>query len=114
MKQQFALLMLTLLFCLRTTSVFACETRHVAPTANLNAAAEFRSAPTSPANWTELSTAAEVETTVDIYDGLGGTHTVRLFFFHDDSTTPLTWTVTGYIDGEEVGQGTGVPLLIAQ
>jgi hypothetical protein len=55
-----------------------------------------------------------VETAVDVYDALGESHTVRLFFIHSSTIYPRSWVAAAYIDGEEVGQSSGVPFLVGR
>lgn len=114
MKQLFVLLMFTLLTAPSIAPSFACETTHILPKANLNASAEFSSVPNSPESWSEISSLAELEMSIDAYDSLANRHTVRLFFFRTDSTRPDSWRVVVYISGDDVGQVSTGPYELAR
>ena len=54
-----------------------------------------------------LNDDAEFSTFLDVFDSLGGQHTVTVYFFH---TAANSWTARGYVDGGDITAGTaGVP-----
>lgn len=58
------------------------------------------------ATFSDLSNTAEFSTFVDIYDSLGASHTVTVFFYHTDANT---WTAQAVVDGGEVSLEAGYP-----
>jgi flagellar hook protein FlgE len=65
-----------------------------------------------------LSDQADFQTSVDVFDSLGASHTVTTFFYHStlgDASVPQNsvWTVQSVVDGAEINGGTaGVPFQI--
>ncbi len=76
---------------------------------NLGATAEITTVPPDPATFRELNAAASSIATVEVYDGLGVSHSVSLAYF---KTAPNTWTVQAYVDGGDVGGTEGAPVQI--
>lgn len=68
--------------------------------------------PEPAAAFSDLANAAQFSTFVDVFDSLGASHTVTMFFFHTDAAA-REWEVRAYVDGGEVTGGTaGVPTLV--
>lgn len=84
------------------------ETQNVTISGNLDASTGFTVQPTGVGTtFAQLSSAATFSTFVDVYDSLGDSHTVTMYFFH---TAANTWTAAAYADGSEVSGGTtGLP-----
>jgi flagellar hook protein FlgE len=59
-------------------------------------------------SFTDLGNTAQFSTFVDVFDSLGGSHTVTTYFFHIDAAT-RTWAVRSYVDGADVAGVPGVP-----
>ena len=91
----------------------SARTQNVTITGNLNAtitksSGAYDVVPGAGATFAQLSTAASFSTYADIYDSLGGQHTVTVYFFH---TAQNTWVAQGYVDGNDIQGGTaGVPV----
>lgn len=69
---------------------------------------------TSTTTYAQLSALAAFSTSVDVFDSLGGTHTITFFFFHSDNAAN-EWQVRGYVNSEDVdisGSATGLPRLV--
>ena len=67
--------------------------------------------------FTDLSNDAQFSTFVDVFDSLGESHTVTMYFYHTTQTTGVggqsTWTVQAVVDGAEIDGGTaGSPSLL--
>ncbi len=61
-------------------------------------------------SYSDLNTAAEFSTVVNIFDSLGAKHTATFFFFH---TAQNQYVARGYVNSEDVDAGTaGLPRLI--
>jgi len=95
------------------------NTDSVTISGNLDAGATGRA--TVPAAYTDfgqLNTDADFQTPVTVFDSLGGSHPVNIYFFRDTSFTPTAteatrWQVRAYVDGSEVSGGTaGTPVLL--
>lgn len=87
------------------------ETTEVTLTGNLDASATTTSVPAPNPTFAELSSAASYSTSVTIFDTLGATHDVSLFFFNTGIVAGNgTWAVNAYVDGSEItGGASGVP-----
>ena len=57
-------------------------------------------------SFSALNDRAEFSTFLDVFDSLGGQHTVTVYFFH---TTGNTWVTRGYVDADDVGGTAGTP-----
>jgi flagellar hook protein FlgE len=67
------------------------------------------SSPILPADATSFSTlndTAQFSTFLDVFDSLGGSHTVTVYFFH---TAANTWQARGFVDADDVGGVAGAP-----
>lgn len=80
-------------------------------TANLNASDAISAPPEAPATFREVAAAASFAGSLTVYDSLGSEHAVNLSFFKTENNT---WTAQAYIDGSEVGQEAGVPVLLGE
>lgn len=88
------------------------QTNNVSIGGNLDASSLFDATqPTSLTNFATLNSEAEFSTFLDVFDSLGGSHTVTTYFFH---TTSNTWTAQAYVDAGEVGGTDGNAQLIGQ
>ena len=68
--------------------------------------------PAPPTDFAQLASASQFSTFLDVFDSLGASHTVTVFFFHTDSAT-RAWEARAYVDGADVSGGTaGVPELV--
>lgn len=66
---------------------------------------------TLPVTFAKLGGAAEFSTFVDVFDSLGESHTVTLYFFGNADDTANTYDVAAYVDGSEINGGTaGTPV----
>ncbi len=66
----------------------------------------------STTTYADLNAAAEYSTSVDVFDTLGGSHTVTVFFFR---TGASEYTARAYVNSEDVdaaGTATGLPRLL--
>lgn len=78
---------------------------------NLDATAAIPAAPFDPTTWETAYATANASTTVKVFDSLGVSHDLTLFF---SKTAPNTWVVNIAVDGGEVTGGTaGVPTILA-
>lgn len=77
-------------------------------TGNLDASSDVEAVPGGTPTFTELNDAAKFSTFVEVFDSLGESHTVTVFFFHTDDS-PATWEVEAYVDAGEVGGTAGEP-----
>lgn len=65
--------------------------------------------PTSTVTYAQINNSAEFSSSVEVFDSLGASHTINLFFFHTDANE---WSVRAYVNSEEVdgsGSATGLP-----
>ena len=98
------------------------STSKVTISANLNASATVSVPPAAPSlagatgsttTYADLSAAADFQTDVNIFDNLGGKHTVTFFF---SKTASNTWQGQGYVKSDDVdpsGSAAGLPRRIA-
>ena len=89
------------------------STTQVDITGNLDATVPI-SVPPATVTFANLNNDAAFSTFVDVFDSLGGEHTITTYFFRTGNNT---WTVQAYVDGGEVnavGAAAGVPFLIGQ
>ncbi len=77
------------------------STTSVSLTGNLDASAPVVASP-GGTDFTALNNAAAFSTFVEVFDSLGASHTVTMFYFHTNSAT-RTWSVEAYVDAGEVG-----------
>ena len=83
------------------------QTSNVVITGNLDASTPATSVvPVAPASFTALNNAADFSTFVQVFDSLGASHDVTMYFFH---TASNTGQVQGYVDSSEVGGAAGLP-----
>ncbi len=75
---------------------------------NLNSAAPINPEP-APTSFLALSEASDFVSPLTVIDSLGQTHDISLYFFH---TANLTYTVSAYVDGAEVGGTEGAPAAV--
>ncbi len=71
---------------------------------------------TETVTYSDLNSAAEFSTTVDVFDSLGEAHTVTFFFFHTQAVPTGQYTVRGYVPSEDVdpsGSSAGYPRQIS-
>lgn len=96
---------------LNTLAQGSVDTTAVTITGNLNASSDVTTAPDDDDDPTfaELSAAASYSTFVDVFDSLGDTHPVTVFFFNGGAGE---WEVKAYVDGSEVDGTPGLPSLI--
>ena len=87
------------------------DTNQVTITGNLDASSDIIGAvPAVPgSSFADLNNAAAFSTFVDVFDSLGGSHTVTVYFFHTGSNQ---WQVNAYVDAGDVGGAVGDPALI--
>jgi flagellar hook protein FlgE len=82
-------------------------TRSAQVSGNLDASSPITAVPGAGSTFAELNNAAAFSTFVEVFDSLGASHTVTLFYFH---TAASTWEVNAYVDGGEIAGGTaGIP-----
>lgn len=86
------------------------NTNTITVSGNLDASQPIIAAPAAqPTTYTALS-GANFSTFVDVFDTLGGSHTLTTYFFH---TAANNWTAQTYVDGGDIDVGTaGVPVLM--
>jgi flagellar hook protein FlgE len=83
-------------------------TTEIELTGNLNAAAAVTTVPTNPASFSVLSTNASFSTFVDVFDSLGASHSISVYFFKTGSGS---FTAQAFADGADISGGTaGVPV----
>ena len=86
------------------------STQEASISGNLNAAAEVfdptATVPTTGDTWQEFSEGAQFSTFVDVYDSLGASHTVTIFFFH--TAAAHDWVAKAVVDAGEL-TGAGLP-----
>ena len=78
---------------------------------NVDCTAAETAVPASPSTFSEIQQAASYSANVDVYDSLGASHGVALYFF---KTGTNEWTVQGYVDAGEMGGEAGTPKLLGQ
>mgnify|MGYP000744664401 CR=1 FL=1 len=78
-------------------------TSSVTISGNLDASSATEAVPGGTPSFAELNNAAKFSTFLDVFDSLGGTHTVTTYFFH---TASNTWEARSYVDGGQVIGGT--------
>ncbi|NLF26106.1 MAG: flagellar hook protein FlgE [Deltaproteobacteria bacterium] len=78
---------------------------------NIDSASAVTTVPATPAKFSELQKAASFSASVDVYDSLGASHGIALYFF---KTGVNEWTVQAYVDAGETGGEAGVPKQIGQ
>lgn len=66
--------------------------------------------PDNPARFIDLNNVSQFSTTARAIDSLGEAHDITYHFFHSDT---LEYTVQAYVDGAEVGQEAGTPVMLA-
>ena len=79
------------------------QTNAVTIGGNLSADAGITAAAAIPvlgSTFNTYNTAAQFSTFVDVFDSLGGQHTVTNYFYH---TAPNAWTVVAVVDGADTG-----------
>lgn len=59
--------------------------------------------------YTDLNNAAEFSTFVDVFDSLGASHTVSIFFFHTASGATNEWVARAYVPEEDILPTTSPP-----
>ena len=93
-------------------SANSVNTNNVTVSGNLDASQPIVAAPAGPAyTYTQLST-ANFSTFVDVFDTLGGSHTLTTYFFHTGSNQ---WQAQTFVDGADVTGGTsGTPVIMGQ
>lgn len=90
----------------------ATPTTSLSISANLDATASPFQGPPGVVTFANLNTNAAFSTFTDVYDSLGGTHSLTHYFFH---TASGAWTAQTYIDGGEIQGGTaGAAVLLGQ
>lgn len=57
------------------------------------------------ATFAQLNTDAQFSTFFNVFDSLGGSHTVTTYFFHT-AASPSSWTAASFVDGGEITGGT--------
>lgn len=71
--------------------------------------------PTAPPDsFADFAAEAQFSTFVDVFDSLGGSHTVTIFFYHTANAPVGTWSVRAVVDAGEVGGVAGDPFVIGQ
>lgn len=74
---------------------------------NLDASDDIAAEPAAGSTYAQINSAAQFSTFVNIFDTLGASHTVSVYFFH---TAANAWTASAYVEGAEVTGGTaGLP-----
>jgi len=105
------------------------RTKNIKVTGNLDAGSVGRAItgqPTTPStplglptfgSFQALNAAVDFQVPVTIFDSLGGSHPVNLFFFRDNTFAPTAtvatrWVVRAYVDGSELetAAGAGTPV----
>lgn len=100
---------------INTVSAQSSKTNDVDISGNLDATESILTngaadIPAAGSTYLELADAASYQTVVDVYDSLGASHSVSIFFYHTDDGE---WVARGYVDGGEVDGGTtGIPTQI--
>ncbi len=84
-------------------------TTSLAIAGNLDASAVAFTGILDASSFTQLEEDSSFSTTVDIFDTLGTTHPVTVFYFKNGSNS---WTARAYVDGADVGAASGVPALL--
>ncbi len=78
---------------------------------NLSSAAEIAEAPQNPASFGELNQAAAFSASIDVYDSLGASHPLSLYFF---KTGAGQWQAQAYVDAGQTGGEAGRPQMVGQ
>jgi len=86
-------------------------TTQVSIQGNLASTSDITTLPTKAENYTDLNSSASYSASLDVYDSLGASHPVSLYFYKTDNST---WQVQAYVDGEDTGGTAGTPQLIGQ
>jgi flagellar hook protein FlgE len=91
-------------FNVNSVASSAVQTSSVSISGNLDASSPIAAAPGGSPSFQTLAAAAQGETTIDVQDSLGFSHTVTTFFFH---TGTGQWQANSYVDAGEVNIGPG-------
>lgn len=86
-------------------------TTAVSLTGNLDAGETVKEVVTAPTSFNQIAAGANVINSITVYDTLGTEHAVSLAYFKSDSNS---WTVQAYVDGQDVGQEAGTPVLAGE
>jgi len=86
-------------------------TSSVQLTGNLSSALPATTAPESAESFSDLQKAASFSASIDVYDSLGASHAVTLYFF---KTEAGKWTAQAYVDAGETGGTAGTPKQIGK
>ncbi len=78
---------------------------------NLSSRSAVTAVPANPTSFKELDTAATFSTSMQIYDSLGESRNVSIYF---SKTGTNTWTAQAYIDTKDTGSEDSAPKLIGQ
>lgn len=78
-------------------------------TGNLNVSAPLVTAPSGETNFALINASADTSAPVRIYDSLGESHEISLYFYH---TSNLEYTVQAYADSGETGGTPGTATLL--
>jgi flagellar hook protein FlgE len=78
---------------------------------NLSSSSPDVVVPQGAATFRDLTKNASMSATQEVYDSLGTRHDVFLTYF---KTAANTWTVQAHVDGQDVGQTQGTPVLLGQ
>jgi len=92
---------------INAVELYGSATTQVGMFGNLNSSSPIKNVPAAPTTFAELNDAASFSQEVQVVDSLGKEHSLRMYFF---KTAGNTWTVSSYIDGEDVGGVAGSPV----
>jgi len=92
-------------------SVGTVDTKAVTIGGNLDASAALTTVPTlgtaghaaNETSYQTLNDAASFHTFLNVFDSLGGQHTVDVYFYHTQTSPTASWTAQAYVNAGEVG-----------
>jgi flagellar hook protein FlgE len=90
-------------------SALTVDTNAVSIGGNLDTSSPVVAPPGGTPTFQQLAGAAQFSTFLDVFDSLGASHTVTVYFFH---TAANTWEARAYVDAGEVGGTAGDPALL--
>lgn len=78
---------------------------------NLDASAVVSGFPPNPASFADIASVSTFSTTISVVNSLGAKKNISLYFA---KTGVNQWEVRAYVDGSEVGQAPGQPIMVGQ
>lgn len=92
---------------INAVELYGAATTQMGMFGNLNSSSPIVTVPAAPTTFEELNDAASFSQEVQVVDSLGKEHSLRMYFF---KTAGNSWTVSSYIDGQDVGGAAGSPV----